>query len=125
MLGALAYSIQENLGQENLGLFPESNFNLIGRVFSFTVFWLSLTLAPSTIVIWNSFNAGEEAIDKSRFLGVKNQEVRENADVGKLPEVDLDAAPELPVDYEDLILGLQELAREGKANEKMTVDRVR
>ena len=67
MLGALAYSIQENLGQENLGLFPESNFNLIGRVFSFTVFWLSLTLAPSTIVIWNSFNAGEEAIDKSRL----------------------------------------------------------
>ena len=77
------------------------------------------------MVIWNSFNDGEEAIYESSLLGVKNKEVRENANVGKLPEVDLDAAPELPVDYEDLILGLQELAREGKANEKMTVDRVR
>ena len=56
---------------------------------------------------------------------MKNQEVRKNANAGKLPKVELDAAPELPVDYEDLILGLQELAREGKANEKMTVDRVR
>ena len=82
-------------------------------------------MALAAIVIWESFNVGEEAIYESRFLGVKNQEVRENANVGKLPEVDLDAAPELPVDYEDLILGLQELVRVRKANEKMTVDRVR
>ena len=120
MLGALAYSIQENLG-----LSPESSSNKMGRVFSFTVFCLSLTLALSAIVIWKSFNAGEEAIYESRFLGVKNQEVRENADSGKLPEVDLDDAAELLVDYEDLTTGLQELVREGKANEKMTVGRAR
>ena len=77
------------------------------------------------MVIWNSFNDGEEAIYESSLLGVKNKEVRENANLGKLPEVYLDAAPELPVDYEDLTPGLQELVREGKANEKMTVDRVR
>ena len=44
------------------------------------------------MVIWNSFNDGEEAIYESSLLGVKNKEVRENANLGKLPEVDLDAA---------------------------------
>ena len=82
-------------------------------------------MALAAIVIWESFNVGEEAIYESRFLGVKNQEVRENAGAGKMPEVDLKAAPALPVDYGELTPGLQELVREGKVTEKMTVDRVR
>ena len=56
---------------------------------------------------------------------MKNREVRGNTDVWKLPEVDVGAASELLVAYVELTPGIEGLVHEGKANEKMTVDRVR
>ena len=56
---------------------------------------------------------------------MKNREVLGNDDMWKLPEVDLDVTSELLTAYEELTPGIEGLVSEGKANEKMTVDRVR
>ena len=97
----------------------------MGRVFIFTIICLGLTLVLSATVIWNSFARGEEALNRSQILGVKNAEIRENAAVGKIPEIDPEAEADLPLDYSDLTPGLQQLLREGKLNPEITVDRVR
>ena len=98
----------------------------MGRVFIFTIICLGLTLILSAIVIWTSFTSeSHEALYESRLLGVKTAEIRENADVGKGPVIDPESTPDLPVDYVELTPGLQQLLREGKANEEITVDRVR
>ena len=97
----------------------------MGRVFIFTVICLGLALVLSGIVLWNSYNLGEEALYESELLGQKTAEIRENANLGGVPEVDPDSDFDIPLDYTKMTPGLQQFLREGKLNPEITVDRVR
>ena len=97
----------------------------MGKVFVFIIVCLSMTLVLSGVIIWGSFDERQEALYQSQILGVKNAEIRDNADVGGAPEVDPDGDAAMSVDYEQMTPGLQQLLREGKPNPEITVDRIR
>ena len=77
------------------------------------------------MVIWQSFDKGQEATYEAHFLQEEVAETRENASAGGVPVIGPESAPDLPVDYTNLTPGLQKFLREGKLNAEITVDRVR
>ena len=97
----------------------------MGKGFIFTLVCLFLTLVLAGTIIWTSYENGQEALYESENLGVNTAEIRGNANVGKVPLVDPESDPDLPVDYTKLTPSLQKFLREGKLNPEIEVDRVR
>ncbi|PKB72839.1 MAG: hypothetical protein BZY75_04830 [SAR202 cluster bacterium Io17-Chloro-G7] len=97
----------------------------MGRVFIFTVSCMCVILILSGVIIWDSFYEGEKALYESEFLRVKTAETRENPNIGGPVEPAPDNEDFVPVDYQKMTPGLQELVREGKPNAEITVDRIR